>query len=87
MANEEGWSTVTGQRPGSVDLSLDDGRIFKGVHLCGIGHEYKGHCNPRFVTAEAYHSYKETVRPTIGGTRVTATWSRELMRYVWVEAS
>lgn len=59
MANVSGWFTVTGQRTAdSYDLKEcdGDGREFLGVRH--IGHEYHGHCNPRFVTESAVLEYR-----------------------------
>ena len=60
MANQSGWFRVFNVRPdGSYDLLEIDGehRDFCAVQAPSIGDVYMGHCNPRFVTAEAYQSF------------------------------
>lgn len=61
MANPEGWFTVVMIRqPGCYDLCENggDNREFLSIHAQQIGHEYFGHCNPRFVTEAAHRAYK-----------------------------
>ena len=63
MANQDGHFVVAAIRaPGCVDLQelpgdLSHGRDIKGIYERHIGHEYHGHCNPRFVTEEARQAY------------------------------
>ena len=59
MANVEGFGSVIARDPsGQVRILLDDGRDF-WIYAQGIGHEYHGHCNPRFVTAEAVAEFRK----------------------------
>ena len=65
MANASGWFTVT-RVGGPRDVELKecpggDGRTINTPALM-IGDLYKGHCNPRFVTAKAYAAYYEALR-------------------------
>lgn len=60
MANQSGWFKVFNVRSnGSYDLLEIEGehRDFCGVQSTSIGNVYMGHCNPRFVTAEAYQAF------------------------------
>ena len=66
MANRSGWFTITEQRqagdynPNMYTLKeIGGNREFKAVFEMGIGEVYKGNCNPRFVTEEAYKTYRE----------------------------
>lgn len=66
MANRPGWFTVTEAFEGTETSSqkytlteIDGTRQFKNVWNLGIGEVYKGNCNPRFVTEEAYKTYRE----------------------------
>ena len=65
MANKQGFGTITNiktSRWGTYYyMSYDDGRK-STLQSCMIGNEYKGHCNPRFVTLESYNKYKNQRR-------------------------
>ncbi len=68
MANQSGWFKVFNIRSnGSYDLLEIDGdhRPFCGVHSFTIGDTYAGHCNPRFVTVEAYRAFVDQRTETI----------------------
>lgn len=65
MANSPGWFTVSRIIDSrNVELTECDGgdSRLKIVSTAMIGDLYQGHCNPRFVTAEAYLSYYEARR-------------------------
>ena len=57
MANDPAWLTVIARRgENSYDLrEVESGRIRRGVMW--IGHVYAGHCDPRYVSGEAYDAY------------------------------
>lgn len=62
MANAPGWFHPVGDMDdpsAHINLYEDggEGRKFLQVRRSRIGDEYKGHCNPRFVTEEAYEAY------------------------------
>ena len=65
MANREGFGTVTRAYEDKwgkwVDLKMDDNRDFGSTSINSIGTVYKGHCNPRFVTNDAYDAYRQEV--------------------------
>ena len=66
MANDPAWLTVVSQRgPDSYDLrEVETGTVRRGVMF--IGHVYQGHCDPRYVTGEAYAAYQATFNRTLG---------------------
>jgi len=61
MANQPGWFQVTEQEGAVLQLREEplelDGRSFS-IHSWQIGDRYEGHCNPRFVTEEAYKAFR-----------------------------
>jgi len=63
MANLEDFGTITRaytDRWGAqVDIALDDGRKWRGVHVCIFSPAYKGHGGTRFVTKAAYDQYQK----------------------------
>ena len=62
MANASGWLEVTGYSEGIyVDCREIEGerREFPKLFASSIGTKYEGHCNPRFVTAEAYQAWRD----------------------------
>tara|TARA_R110002020_G_scaffold288114_1_gene503587 strand:- start:575 stop:823 length:249 start_codon:yes stop_codon:yes gene_type:complete len=65
MANIEGFGTVTRAYEDKwgkwVDIKMDDGRDFANTTAHTIGNVYKGHCNPRLVTKDAYDAYRAEV--------------------------
>lgn len=68
MANNCGWFRITAINSNSVDLEelpLGDDRDFRGILFTSIGDVYKGHCNPRFVTEDAFHSYRRQVLASV----------------------
>jgi len=61
MANRSGMFEIIARGPGYFvlrELPGGDGRVFKGVYAAQIGHEYHGHCDPRFVTEEAVQAFR-----------------------------
>ncbi len=58
MANIEAWCTVDCSGPTNVGMTAEDGRVFN-IPPWHIGREYKGDCNPRFVTRAAYDAYHD----------------------------
>lgn len=60
QANDAAWLTVTAvaEADRCYELVSKDGRVFSRIFDCQIGREYHGHCNPRFVTGNAYDSYR-----------------------------
>lgn len=61
MANQPGWFTASpSATAGAVLLIEDEGGEDRSFTLFErhIGHEYHGHCDPRFVTGEAYDAYR-----------------------------
>lgn len=65
MANQPGWFNETasdleghvGNRRLVVELVEEGGERSFAVHAHHIGDVYRGHCDPRFVTEEAYNTY------------------------------
>lgn len=60
MANSSGWFTAH-EVPNAITVQLieEDGgedRAFS-IRKDHIGNLYQGHCNPRFVTEEAYREF------------------------------
>lgn len=67
MANMSGWFRIarvnapTQYAPLSYDLEElggGDDRELRGIYAISVGDVYRGHCNPRFVTEDAYHAYR-----------------------------
>jgi hypothetical protein len=64
MANASAWCKVLRVYRDAYGVAYDLMRIeakdvICGVHDSHIGREYFGHCNPRFVTGEAYDAYRD----------------------------
>ena len=62
QCNRQGFGTIvrafTDKWGSWVDLQMDDGRNFANTPATSIGSNYRGHCNPRFVTKESYDNYR-----------------------------
>lgn len=68
VCNNDGWFTLVAiAEPTSygqaIKLVEDEGEYSEGrtINLPGVHHVgdvYRGHCNPRFVTKEAYDAYR-----------------------------
>lgn len=62
IANDPAWCTVVTSSASDVALKRDtDGRVMH-VYPVMIGSVYRGHCDPRFVTAKAYLMYQPNRR-------------------------
>ena len=59
VANLPWWGTVTDYYKHNVVLSIDDREDPAYVAHFNIGTLYEGHCNPRFVTEQAYKEWRE----------------------------
>ena len=64
VCNEPAWCQVLCvNRAGSrvyYDLyRIEERDVIRGVFDNHIGREYFGHCNPRFVTGEAYDTFRQ----------------------------
>jgi hypothetical protein len=63
MANRSGWFRIAGDfGPNQVTLeecAAEEPRTFRGVFRVAIGSVYAGHCDPRFVTREAFETYHQ----------------------------
>ena len=67
MANQPGWFTTEecfgGLFYGPFTITEEPGELSENreFHLmpANVGSVYAGHCNPRFVTAEAYNAYRK----------------------------
>jgi hypothetical protein len=63
MANASAWCTVlkvNKTKEGRVYYDLlrtEEKDVIRGVFDSHIGRQYFGHCNPRFVTGDAYNTY------------------------------
>ena len=57
-ANKSGFGTIIKVNQGKVLIAMDDEKI-KNIPSIMIGDEYKGHCNPRFVTKKAWEEWRE----------------------------
>jgi hypothetical protein len=60
MANDSGWFTVTAIHDGFMNCDLaeiDGARRFPRTHVDPTD-IYQGHCAPRFVTGEAYDTWR-----------------------------
>jgi len=62
MANQPGWFTATEAEGGQLVLREEDGPLSHHrspwvVFRRDIGDVYHGHCDPRFVTEQAYRNY------------------------------
>jgi hypothetical protein len=62
VANQPGWFTVAPEAQGGHVVLVEDaggeGRRFT-LSAGHIGDVYQGHCNPRFVTEDAYLAYHQ----------------------------
>lgn len=64
MANLGCWAKVVELSPTNFGMMVRlkeegaDGREFL-VHDWQIGEVYKGHCNPRFVTEQAFNTFRQ----------------------------
>lgn len=56
-ANDPAWLTVSCTGPTNIGMVASDGEAFN-VSPNAIGDTYRGHCDPRFVTKDAYDAYR-----------------------------
>jgi hypothetical protein len=64
VCNQPAWCQVLTVKQAGGRVYYDLYRIEERDVICGvfdnhIGREYFGHCNPRFVTGEAYDDYRQ----------------------------
>ena len=64
MANASAWCQVlrvnrAGDRVYYDLYRIEERDVIRGVFDNHIGREYFGHCNPRFVTGEAYDAFRQ----------------------------
>lgn len=67
MANASAWCQVlrVNMNGGNVYydlLRVEERDVIRGVFDSHIGREYFGHCNPRFVTEDAYNAFYAKLR-------------------------
>ncbi len=64
IANASDWGEILSKSEspsdgfgGWVEVKFEDGKSTAKLWPSQIGDVYRGHCNPRFVTLEAYQKY------------------------------
>ena len=58
VANHSWWGSVESEDQHNVFIRVDDGQLVS-VFQQSIGNLYQGHCDPRFVTEEAFKEYQQ----------------------------